>query len=321
MAEPSELTGQLEAWLAAQGTAAAVTITGRATVGLSQETSFAQLTVAGTMSEIVLRLPTAASGGQAILGQQLALEAVAGTGVPAPELLWSDVGSDNPFGRPVLVMARVPGTVPVGWHELSEPRRTALAEQAVDVLATLHAIDPAPLAGLVSPGRYPPTALEWYVHFLARFEPLPAVLRAGLWWLQRHRPQRDGPPRLVHGDFRMGNLAVLDERITACSIGRWPRRATRWPTSRGASFPCSSSPPSTSRRWSPATASHRSGGRSRAAALAPGARLRATGVLRAVGDGCVRLRRSDDLRLAALRLQLPIHLDRLAATLAGDQLT
>jgi hypothetical protein len=28
--------------------------------------------------------------------------------------------------------------------------------------------------------------------------------------------------------------------------------------------------------------------------------------------------RSDDLRLAALRLQLPVHLDRLAATLAGE---
>lgn len=31
--------------------------------------------------------------------------------------------------------------------------------------------------------------------------------------------------------------------------------------------------------------------------------------------------RSDDLRLAALRLQLPIHLDRLAATLAGEQVS
>jgi hypothetical protein len=31
--------------------------------------------------------------------------------------------------------------------------------------------------------------------------------------------------------------------------------------------------------------------------------------------------RSDDLRLAALRLQLPVHLDRLAATIAGEPVT
>ncbi len=31
--------------------------------------------------------------------------------------------------------------------------------------------------------------------------------------------------------------------------------------------------------------------------------------------------RSNDFRLAALRLQLPVHLDRLAATLAGEPIT
>ena len=31
--------------------------------------------------------------------------------------------------------------------------------------------------------------------------------------------------------------------------------------------------------------------------------------------------RSDDLRLAALRYQLPVHLDRLACTLAGEDVT
>jgi aminoglycoside phosphotransferase (APT) family kinase protein len=322
VAEPSELAGQLEAWLAAQGTSAAVTITGRATVGLSQETWFAQLTVAGTESEIVLRLPTRASGGQAILGQRLALRAVAGTGVPAPELLWSDVGSDNPFGRPLLVMARVPGTVPVGWHELAEPRRTALAEQAVDVLATLHAIDPAPLSGLVSPGRHPPTALEWYVHFLARFEPLPAVLRAGLWWLARHRPQRDAQTTLVHGDFRMGNLAVLDDQITGvldwemaapgdpladlawCFIPVWevpgvdePALVARYERATGQAVDPEQL------RW------HRVLGFVRLAYYALS------------GTAAFDSGRSDDLRLAALRLQLPIHLDRLAATLAGDDLS
>ena len=274
------------------------------------------------MSEIVLRLPTRASGGQAILGQRLALEAVAGTGVPAPELLWSDVGSDNPFGRPVLVMARVPGTVPVGWHELSEPRRTALAEHAVDVLATLHAIDPAPLAGLVSPGRYPPTALEWYVHFLAAVRAATRGAARGVVVAAAPPSATGPPPTLVHGDFRMGNLAVLDERITG--VLDWEMAAPGDPLAdlTWCFIPVFELPavdePALVARYERATGQ----------AVDP-EQLRWHRVLGFVrlayyalsGTAAFDSGRSDDLRLAALRLQLPIHLDRLAATLAGDQLT
>ena len=297
-------------------------ITGRATVGLSQETWFGRLTVAGTESEIVLRLPTRASGGQAILGQRLALQAVADTGVPAPEVLWFDDGSENPFGRPVLVMERVPGTVPVGWHELNEPRRTALAEQAVEILAALHAIDPAPLAGLIGPDRHPPTALEWYVHFLARFEPLPAALRAGLWWLQRHRPDRDVRETLVHGDFRMGNLAVLDDRITG--VLDWEMAAPGDPLADLAwCFIPVWEVPGVDEQALVALYERATG-----QAVDP-EHLRWHRVLGFVrlayyamsGTAAFDSGRSDDLRLAALRLQLPIHLDRLSATLAGDELT
>lgn len=322
MAEPSELAGQLEAWLATRGTPAAVRITGRATVGLSQETWFARLTAGDTSSEIVLRLPTRASGGQAILGQRLALQAVASTGVPAPELLWFDDGSDNPFGRPLLVMARVPGTVPVGWHDLAEPRRTALAEQAVDILVALHAVDPAPLAALIGARRHPPTALEFYEHFLARFEPLPAVLRAALWWLGRHRPERDAPDTLVHGDFRMGNLAVLEQRITGVLDWEMAAPGDRLADLAWCFIPVWEIPgvdeDALVARYARATGRpidpehlrwHRVLGFVRLAYYA----LSATA---AFDSG-----RSDDLRLAALRLQLPIHLDRLAATLAGDEVT
>ena len=93
----------------------------------------------------MLRLPTPASGTRAIITQRASLEAVAGR-LPAPALLWHDDGEENPFGRPFLVMGRVDGDVPVGWQDVPEPRRTRIGEHAMEVLAALHATDPAPLA-------------------------------------------------------------------------------------------------------------------------------------------------------------------------------
>jgi aminoglycoside phosphotransferase (APT) family kinase protein len=319
VADPDELAGALTRFLADQGTEAAVRITGRATVGLSQETWFASLVLEGSPREVVLRLPTQASGAQAILGQRLALQTIAGSGVPAPALLWFDDGADNPFQRPLLIMDRVRGTVPVGWHTVPEPHRTALAEQAVDALAALHAVDPAPLAALVTPGRFAPTTLEWYSRFLTRFEPLPAVLRAGLWWLQRHRP--GAPPRttIVHGDFRMGNLAVLGDEITG--VLDWEMAAPGDPLADLAwcFIPV----------WEPAgvdEASLVARYEDRSGQPVDREHLRWQRVLGFVrlayyalsGTAAFDSGGSDDLRLAALRLQLPVHLDRLAAALAGE---
>jgi aminoglycoside phosphotransferase (APT) family kinase protein len=318
VAETDLLAEQLRSWLGEQGTCARVQITGRATVGLSQETWFVALTTPAEEFEVVLRLPTRASGKQAILGQRLALQAVAGSAVPAPELLWFDDGTENPFGRPVLVMRRVPGTVPVGWHSLPEPQRSTLALEAVDVLARLHSVDASSLAPLVGPDRHAPTTLEWYSRFLARFEPLPAVLRAGLWWLERHRPQAPPTQALVHGDFRMGNLAVEGDRITG--VLDWEMAAPGDPVAdlTWCFIPVWELPevdePALVARYQERTG----------APIDP-ERLRWQRVLGYVrlayyslsGTWAFDTGRSSDLRLAALRLQLPVHLDRLAATLAG----
>jgi aminoglycoside phosphotransferase (APT) family kinase protein len=319
VADAAVVADQLRAWLAGRGVAAEVEVTGRATVGLSQETWFVRLRTGEGELDAVLRLPTQASGRQAILGQRLALEAVAGSAVPAPTLLWFDDGSDNPFERPVLVMRRVPGTVPVGWHSVSEPDRSVLAFQAVEVLAALHAVDWTALSGLVSDDRPPPTAFEWYRRHLRRFAPLPIVLEAGLWWLERHAPAGAERVALVHGDFRMGNLAVEGERITGvldwemaapgdpladlawCFIPVWELPGVDEPTLIARYAELTGAVPDPERlRW------HRVLGYVRLAYYA----LSAT---KAFDSG-----RSNDLRLAALRLQLPVHLDRLAATLAGE---
>jgi aminoglycoside phosphotransferase (APT) family kinase protein len=305
----ADVAAGLAAWLRERGGPDAVALRGRATVGLSQETWFVE--VGGR--DAVLRLPTAGSGTQAILTQRAALEAVAGR-VPAPAVLWHDDGDANPFGRPFLVMERIGGDVPVGWHALPEPERSRLAEQAVDVLAALHAVDPARVARDGANA----TDLAFYRRRLARYEPLPPVLRGALWWLERHAPA-PAARVFVHGDFRMGNLLVDDGRIAGvldwemagagdaladlawCFVAVWEpagvdeaRLAQRYAASTGR-------PLDEQRlRWQRVLAYVR---------LAYYALSGSTAFTRG---------HSSDLRLAALALQLPIHLDRLAATIAGE---
>jgi aminoglycoside phosphotransferase (APT) family kinase protein len=320
VAEP-DVAAALGRWLSEQGEDRPVALTGRATVGLSQDTYFVRVGGDDAHGGVdgVLRLPTPASGPRAIRTQRAALEAVAGR-LPAPALLWHDDGEDNPFGRPFLVMQRVAGAVPVGWHDVDEPRRTALAEAAVDTLAQLHRIDPGALADDAAPAD-PPTGLAFYARRLERFAPLPPVLRGALWWLARHEPP-PVPAALVHGDFRMGNLIVDGPRLSAvldwemagpgdpladlawCFLPIWEPTgvdeaslAARYAQRAGAELDAERL------HW------HRVLGYVRLAYYAlSGARAFARG-------------HSDDLRLAALELQLPVHLDRLAATLAGEPVT
>lgn len=315
---PEQVAQGLQEWLRDRDVQAEITTTGRATVGLSQDTWFLRVDRGSESVDVVLRLPTPASGTRAIITQRASLEAVAGR-LPAPALLWHDDGDANPFGRPFLVMGRVDGEVPVGWADVPEPRRTRIGEHAMEVLAALHATDPAPLAPAEA-GRAAPTELDWYSRRLERLAPLPAVLAGALWWLERHRPPPPERPVLVHGDYRMGNLIVDGDRIAAvldwemaapgdaladvawCFIPLWepPRIDERALVARYAEL-TGTEVAEERFHW------HRVLGYVRLAYYA----LAGT---RAFDSG-----RSDDLRLAALRLQLPVHLDRLAATLAGKE--
>jgi aminoglycoside phosphotransferase (APT) family kinase protein len=84
--------------------------------------------------------------------------------------------------------------------------RPQLARQCGEVLARLHAIDPAEAAFLADvPDSQDPLATQ-----AARLDsygaPHPAI-ELGLRWLVRNRPPA-GPPVLLHGDFRTGNLMI-----------------------------------------------------------------------------------------------------------------
>lgn len=302
-----DVAGLLEAWLRARGNDVAVRTTGRASGGLSQETWFVDL-VASTTTRAVLRLPTAASGDRAIATQVAALDRVADSPVPAPRLLWAGTADDGLDGRPFLLMSRVEGHVPVGWHVLARPERDRLAEHAVDVLADLHDVPAAD-----GPAPHPLMTLDGLARLVDRLPAVPAPVEAALGWLDRHRPSTTGRPVLVHGDYRMGNLAVEGDRVTGVLDWELAASGARevdvvWcflPVFEEAGV----DEDALLERYE-----HRAG-----VALDPStvAWHRAMALLRLAyyslsGSAAFDAGRSDDLRLAALRLRLPVTLDRLA---------
>jgi aminoglycoside phosphotransferase (APT) family kinase protein len=146
----------------------------------------------------------------------IARAAEADAPVPQPIAFEPDGGR---FGSPGLLMTHVEGTS-VAPRILRKPEyegaRSQLTEQLASALARIHAIDPATLNGVLPlPLRDPALAQisEWERQLDEIGEPLPAV-ELGLRWLRANAPE-PAEPRLVHGDFRLGNFIVDEGGLAA----------------------------------------------------------------------------------------------------------
>ena len=142
--------------------------------------------------------------------------AEAGAPVPEPLAFEPDGGR---FGSPGLLMTFVEGTS-VAPRILRKPEyeaaRSELTRQLGEALARIHAIDPARLDGVLPDAAGDPALdqiAEWERQLDEIGEPLPAV-ELGLRWLRANAPH-PAEPRLVHGDFRLGNFIVDDAGLAA----------------------------------------------------------------------------------------------------------
>lgn len=162
--------------------------------------------------------------------QYRVMEALRGTPVPVPAMLWLE-SDPAPLGSPFFVMERVAGRIPTdtppyhagGWvAEIAPAERRALWEAAVDALAAIHERDPAAL-GLDFLDAPPPGAdpVAWQLEHWSRYYEWAAggarlpVLDGALAWLRRAPPRAEGPPRLCWGDARIGNMIFRDRRCAA----------------------------------------------------------------------------------------------------------
>lgn len=188
----------------------------RMTGGASRETWSFDATWGGEVHPLVLRRDR--PGG--VLGasrgtERSVIAAAAAAGVPVPAVL---SGSDDPavLGAPFFVMARVAGeALPrrILRDDAYAHARGVLAVQCGEALARIHTVDPEGVDGL---GRYREPAdlvAEMRSGLDALGEPHP-VFELALNWLDDQLPA-PSPPRLVHGDFRMGNLLVDADGLAA----------------------------------------------------------------------------------------------------------
>jgi aminoglycoside phosphotransferase (APT) family kinase protein len=159
--------------------------------------------------------------------------------VPVPPFYWLEESPDA-LGAPFIVMGRVDGRVPVdnppyvfiGWFFDATPeQRKQLQDNALDVLARLHAIE-AP--GDVFPdlaARAGTDALrshvdeqQAYYEWTRREDGMRIpIIEETFAWLEEHWPGDPGPAVLSWGDARIGNMmfdgftpvAVLDWEMAA----------------------------------------------------------------------------------------------------------
>jgi aminoglycoside phosphotransferase (APT) family kinase protein len=183
--------------------------------GASRETWLAE----GERGQWVLRRDPKGTVSLVPLAEEFVLisrAAEAGVPVPRPLAFEPDGGR---FGSPALLMEHVEGTS-VAPRILRKPEfelaRGRLTAQLAEALARIHAIDPATLNGALPALQGDPAleqVREWERQLDEIGEPLPAV-ELGLRWLRANAPH-PAQPRLVHGDFRLGNFIVDEGGLTA----------------------------------------------------------------------------------------------------------
>ena len=151
--------------------------------------------------------------------------------VPAPRPRWAEPDA-SVLGQPFFVMERIAGTVPTGaptihaagWlAERTVDQRAVAWDSSLRAVAAIHAVDWQALAPFLADGVYG-TSLEsrlahattWY-DWAKRDREHP-ITDAALDHLVTNMPPDPGPPVLLWGDARWGNLMFGDDHRVAAVL-------------------------------------------------------------------------------------------------------
>jgi aminoglycoside phosphotransferase (APT) family kinase protein len=190
----------------------------RLSAGATQEIWRFALIGAGKAEPLILRR---APGGLRVSETAVGLEtearlieAAGAVGVPVPPVRWVLTPEDG-LGHG-FIMGFVEGETLGGRIARSEalaPARPLLARQCGEILARIHTIDPAafPTLRRVTPSEQ---IGQYRDAYRATGWPRP-VFDVALRWLEEHAPPPPDQPRLVHGDFRNGNLMIGPDGVRA----------------------------------------------------------------------------------------------------------
>jgi aminoglycoside phosphotransferase (APT) family kinase protein len=149
------------------------------------------------------------------------IRAAHAAGVPAPEPFFE---ATTIAGKPAFFMQRVAGEA-VGRRLVTDPAfaaaRARLPEQMAEALAAIHRIDYRaaglePLLQQPQAGQSPiGIEIERLYRELDSVDEAHPALELVLRWLVRNEPPPERERTLVHGDFRIGNILVDAEGMTA----------------------------------------------------------------------------------------------------------
>jgi aminoglycoside phosphotransferase (APT) family kinase protein len=153
-----------------------------------------------------------------VLRQARVIRSLALTPVPVPQLLFEDPG-EPPDVPPLFVMSHIDGTAsePL-FDDVDAGRKAVVTERfrnAAATMAQLHRIDPGAVGLGSEPVIGPSAEVQRWCDTLETVDP---ALVPG--WREVAAALESGTPAalqaaIVHGDFRLGNLLAVDDRITA----------------------------------------------------------------------------------------------------------
>ncbi len=214
----SDLAEPLNALAVARLGADGVRGVARLSAGATQEIWRFEVVAKGIATPLILRR---APGGNRVSDTAVGLEtearlieAAGAAGVPVPRVRWvltPEDGLGHGFIMEFVEGETLGGRIARG--DAFAETRTFLARQCGEILARIHTLDPAAFPNL---RRATPADLlrQYREIYRATNWPRP-VFELALRWLDDHCPPPPSHPRLVHGDFRNGNLMVGPEGVRA----------------------------------------------------------------------------------------------------------
>jgi aminoglycoside phosphotransferase (APT) family kinase protein len=160
----------------------------------------------GTRHELILQRDRSGAAGEASAREAELVTYARRGGVPTPEVV-ANGRMPNPLGRSFSITRRLGGESIARRLLRDGEYATARAGLVGDfgrALAAIHRLDPAPMDGVLSIVDDPVGYMRDLVDSLTDRHP---VFELVLRWLADHRPE-PRPTRIVHGDFRLGNMLV-----------------------------------------------------------------------------------------------------------------
>ncbi len=210
MIDASELTPKLAGVLEpALGSGTLVENLHTLTGGASRTTWAFDAVTDGQRRSLILRTgpPDEVHAGMEL--EARAQRAAAAAGAPVPHIVVADDSVDA-LGNPFLICDAIGGETIVRriQRQLDDAGRQQLLRQCAEALAAVHRADPD------LPGISDDDQMAQWRDELDTIGDTTATFEWAFRWLADNRPA-PSPPRLVHGDFRMGNLIVDGSRLAA----------------------------------------------------------------------------------------------------------